>query len=618
MGIDAIQYAQDGTLTAPADPDGDWSEWVSASTTRSFVLDDPLLDWLKLYGEDKGFVPDDHLVAYDPRTDFTRFVLDQGLRFEAAVLSHLASLCPIVTIADELGDSHRLSKAQETFRAMQAGTPIIAQGVLWDADSRTSGAPDLLIRSDVLDGMFPGSIPEDEVEVSAPDLSGEPWHYRVIDIKFTNLVLLKNGDLNNSGSARAYKAQVFVYNRALGRLQGYLPPLSYLLGRSFTETVDGETIRGTSCMDRLGPVPHDCVFRFGVTLESRVDDASAWLRRVRSRGHLWEVLPEPSVRELYPNMSHTYDAPWSHAKKQIAAQLDELTLLWQVGFEKRNRAHDAGIRRWRDPRCTPPTLGVTGDTYPAILQAILDINREDGTDAALVSPSRVTSGEDVWRDTGRLEFFVDFETLNDLNDDFSTIPDKGGQPMIFMIGCGHIEDGVWTFESFTAAELVAPCEAAIIDRWLAHMGAVSRRLAPAAAPPHVFHWSHAETSTLVTAYNSAVERHPDKASAWTTPRWFDFLRNVMRAEPVVVRGSLGFGLKAIAQAMHAHGLISTNWETGPTDGLGAMVAAWSAAKESADQGIRLTDHPLMREVEAYNEVDCRVMLEIIEYLRQSH
>ena len=31
-----------------------------------------------------------------------------------------------------------------------------------------------------------------------------------------------------------------------------------------------------------------------------------------------------------------------------------------------------------------------------------------------------------------------------------------------------------------------------------------------------------------------------------------------------------------------------------------------------------SDLDLMREVEAYNEVDCRAMVEIVEYLRRNH
>ena len=39
--------------------------------------------------------------------------------------------------------------------------------------------------------------------------------------------------------------------------------------------------------------------------------------------------------------------------------------------------------------------------------------------------------------------------------------------------------------------------------------------------------------------------------------------------------------------MHAQGLIGTAWADGPTDGLGAMVGAWSAAAEARRGGVAL-------------------------------
>ena len=65
--------------------------------------------------------------------------------------------------------------------------------------------------------------------------------------------------------------------------------------------------------------------------------------------------------------------------------------------------------------------------------------------------------------------------------------------------------------------------------------------------------------------------------------------------------------------MHAAGFISTTWADGPTDGLGAMVGIWSAAGEAASA---LSTHPLMTELARYNEVDCRVMSEILSWLRE--
>ena len=92
----------------------------------------------------------------------------------------------------------------------------------------------------------------------------------------------------------------------------------------------------------------------------------------------------------------------------------------------------------------------------------------------------------------------------------------------------------------------------------------------------------------------------------------------MREEPVVVRGALGFGLKAIANAMHNLGLIATNWSDSPVDGLGAMVGAWRCDDKRQETGTPLHEMSLMREIARYNEVDCKVMMEIISYLRTNH
>ena len=174
-------------------------------------------------------------------------------------------------------------------------------------------------------------------------------------------------------------------------------------------------------------------------------------------------------------------------------------------------------------------------------------------------PSKIRAAQDEWRNSGRVEFFVDFETVSDLADDMSRLPERGGQPLIFMIGCGHVEDGAWRFGSFVVRDLTEAEEARIINGWLAHMAEVKSRLDPDGHDPTLFHWSPAEVTNFETAYNSAKKRHDGN---WPSPKWFDFLREVMWAEPVVVRGALAFGLKAVAKALHRHGLIKTSWGDG--------------------------------------------------------
>lgn len=593
----------------------DWADWVSASAMRNYVLDDPLLDWLDLYGEANGFKPDET----DERTDFAAFVMGKGRQFEQAVMAHLAGLGrgEIRTIVDDdasSADRRSDDAAAETIAAMRDQVPMVAQGALRHADSRTYGFPDLLVRSDVLAEMWPESLSSADASMAASKIGLAGCHYVVLDVKFTTLHLNAAGSLGNSGSSAAYKVQLAIYNRALGALQGFEPPCSYLLGRGWEQTRKGVKTRIGNCMDRLAPVAHN--ERIGdSTVLDLADAAAAWVRRVRTEGRQWSVLPEPSVNELRPNAAGENHGVWKSTVKNIVTEGQDLTQLWQVGVKKRNAANAAGVTRWSDSHATPAALGVSGPKTAPTLQALLDVNRSAGPD---VQPARIASARSDWHPPTAVEFYVDFETVSDLDDDFSAIPDKGGQPLIFMVGCGHIEDGEWKFECFTADSLTEAQEAVVFDAWLEHMASAQDRIAPGSAP-RLFHWSPHEVTTLKTAYNAAVERHPERSEHWGSLYWFDFLSQVVRAEPVVVRGAFAFGLKEVANALHALGHIDVAWDSGPTDGLGAMVGAWWCQHQlDAGRAQRLCEIDLMREIQDYNEIDCKAMMAIVQYLRQRH
>jgi hypothetical protein len=209
------------------------------------------------------------------------------------------------------------------------------------------------------------------------------------------------------------------------------------------------------------------------------------------------------------------------------------------------------------------------------------------------------AARDEWYEPPAVEFYVDFETVSSLDDDFSTFPARGGQDLIFMIGCGHIEDGEWRFECFTADTLTEPDEAKIIDAWFEHMGAVRDRLAPD-VDPQVIHWSHAEVSWLEEAHYAAVKRHPEKD--WPHPNWFDFLMRVVREEPVVVRGAHGFGLKPSPKAMHALGLVESVWGDGPlVPDLGDWLEQTNAANRAE---CTLATRDSVGDLESMALVDC--------------
>ncbi len=563
-------------------------DYVSASQLRNHINNDPLLDWLDRWGSKRGFVRDDDLPTYRKDCDFARFLFRKGREFEVAVVNtldqRLHGSSRTVVASSEMPS---LDDHERTCGLMRASCPMIVQGALFDSTSRTYGVPDLLVRADILNDLI-GEPPLNEHEIASAG-------YVVVDIKYSSFDLLKVSGEPESNK-RSKMIQVAVYERALAQALGRQVGRAFLLGRS-VHTKDTEKSAPRGCFDRLAPV----------TVREwlhEADVAAEWIRNVQRNGADWDPF-HPHRPELVPNLSNDKDHPWHHTKQTIAQQTKPLNALWQVGWAM-DVPVDGRFRRWDDPDVCAEHL-VSGPKRRPALAAILEANT---TPEFVVGPPRIRADEGAWRAFDGVEFFVDFETVTDLDDDFAQFPVRGGSPRIFMVGCGHVEDDQWRFECFVADDLTDDSERRLLDCWLAHMNDTVERLRPGAAK-RLYHWSHAEKTFLETSYNSAQKR---LGGDWPRLEWYDLLNNVAKAEPVVVRGAMAFGLKAVAKAMHAHGLIETRWEEGPMDGLAASVAAWNCAKRTSP----MHADPLMDEVRQYNEVDCRVMWEILMVLRRNH
>ena len=201
VGINSLTHRDDGSRVEVPVSHDDWRQWVSAGGTRNWMLDDPLLDWLQLYGKSCEYVPRKELETYDEDLDFLAFILEKSRGFEAGILKLIEQKYDVTTIAKDFREIASLDKAKETFDAMKQGACIIYQAVLWDAQNRNYGAPDFLVRSDVLQQEFPRIISDEEAAKSAPDLGAIDWHYIVVDTKFTTLHLNAKGtELSNGGS----------------------------------------------------------------------------------------------------------------------------------------------------------------------------------------------------------------------------------------------------------------------------------------------------------------------------------------------------------------------------------------------------------------------------------
>lgn len=576
------------------------AEWISASATRNYTLKDPLLDWLKAFAS-----ADPRLKAKQTSEDsFTEMIMEQGCTFETEVYKLLTDRFPgqIEHLHGTSANARESEKFAETVDAMKRGVPIIYSGVLHHESTRTFGIPDLIVRSDYLGKIIdtpPLTLRQEQV--NAPLLGTGKYHYVIVDVKYTTLKLTANGvHLLNSGSIPAYKTQMYIYHRALSAAQGYNGGAAFLLGRGWSYTSKDETFSGDTCFGRLGTIDFT-----GIKIDKEVpglaDRAVDWVREVHQHGGGWDVF-KPTRLEMYPNMSNNADWPWGDVKRQIATEIADISLLWMCGPKNREIAHSHGVTRWDDPRCTLDTLGIGENAAYTrkILGCILDINRPDNPE--LISPTQVTIPG------ATTELYVDFETTSNVFDDFSIMPHKGGAASIFMIGTGYIdgETKEWVYRAFTVKEFTPEEEERVCREFTEYVAGFGVDVS-------LFHWSHHESSQ----WSNVLERHESIFESWlqADAQWVDLLK-VFKEYPIVVKGALGFGLKEVVKAMHSHGMIQCSYgESSVGDGSDAMVIANRAAKEARAQGIAVNNSPSMKRIEQYNEIDCKVMMEIVRFLR---
>ena len=95
--------------------------------------------------------------------------------------------------------------------------------------------------------------------------------------------------------------------------------------------------------------------------------------------------------------------------------------------------------------------------------------------------------------------------------------------------------------------------------------------------------------------------------------WIDMC-NIFKSEPIVIKDCFNFGLKNIANAMYKHKLISTKLDSECSNGLIASVNAWNVYQDHADP----TNSEIMKDIIKYNEFDCKVLWDILRYLRKNH
>lgn len=571
-------------------------KWISATRLRNYMLNDPLIDWLNLYGESKGFVRDSKSnSALQNQLSFSSYIMNKGNEFEKYIVDEMKEkhTTNFVTVNNEslspiLLKYHR--QINDTYDLMKNGTNIIYQGLVYNPKNKTYGYPDLIVRSDYLNKLT--THPVISLSDSKKGCSfSDKWHYRVVDIKFTTLKLKVDGQtLLNQGSVRPYKAQTYTYNQSVGFMQDFIPEEAYILGRGWTS---GKT-KICDPFDKLASIKF---LKDDLYIEEDVFSAIEWVRDVRKNGANWDVFPKPTRPELYPNMCNATDHDWNKTTSMISKEISEITSIWQCGVKNRELSHASNIFKWDDKRCTAKKMGLSGKINPPIVDKILNINRGDSKFS--VNNDTLKKSYSKWKQNDS-SFFIDFETVSNI-EDVKSSEDKG---IIFMIGSGRTHDDNWKFESFTVDRLSICNEKIMILSFLDYL----KELVGENNTCYLYHYSYAEPSQ----FNKTLDRHGIIPKV--NIKWIDLLK-VVKDNEFIVKGALNFSLKAVVSALWTQEMIDVNYDNNEVcNGSQAMVAAFVANKLADTHQTTIVNTELINCVRKYNEVDCLTLKCLLKVL----
>lgn len=367
------------------------------------LINDPFWVWCNYH------VPEEEKVEEIDRHDELR--KQRGIEYEEEwVKQHYPDA---IKIEPEWG----LDALKNTFKAMLNGVPAIHSPNLWLLPEEMYGKGDVFVRSN-----------------EAPSDLG-PYHYRVKEIK-------------RSKKLQSYHSlQAAVYNRMLGKIQGYTPPeLSVVLA-------EGEE-----------KVPYDS------KLLSNLDEHLSTWRQIRDG----QFKPEPK------GFDQT-ESPWRIYTNKVLQESMDLTLLPDVGPGTRDK-----LKKQLEIESIRDLYSLSQEKFIDVLGPKMGSWVYNSTQAYKHNKPLMAPGTTLNIPRGRRNFYFDFETSDDVH------PTE--HPHVYLIGVWDEDKDKFTYFLGRGAE----DEPKIFRDFLKYLGNYEKDC--------LYHWHSFETETME---KEVIVRHPE-------------------------------------------------------------------------------------------------------------
>lgn len=158
--------------------------WISPNQLRNVCAHNYLEEWLKTHGHKHGHIPD-----LLPKTSIQQCYMQQGLEFELVVMKLISTACKACNLVLTENDKTLSLQQQADFTraALKSKAHVIVQPLLFDAEERLFGYPDLLVRSDVLKILFDCDSKDNEPEYVAVEVKRTNFSRYQTAAEFINL-----------------------------------------------------------------------------------------------------------------------------------------------------------------------------------------------------------------------------------------------------------------------------------------------------------------------------------------------------------------------------------------------------------------------------------------------
>jgi hypothetical protein len=310
-------------------------------------------------------------------------------------------------------------------------------------------------------------------------------------------------------------------------------------------------------------------------------------------------------------LNHKFNSPYGLiiARKYKINKVEYINCFDKVGVLSLDNSFKVMTKKTKNPTSLPDIVYLTEQHYAMLKEKQIDTFTDPRFKSSLFnlqeqhakivdaiirvqnSSEKIIPTKISFPKSAKRELYVDFETIGENITDPLESSICNRETFLFFIGMGYTnEDNEWNYTHFRMNSLTREEEYRVCLEFKKFVEST---------PSVLYHWTRAE----VTFLNKTLQKY----NLQWTPNWFDVYQYFVET-PIAIKNCYNYSLKSVAKAMYEHGYIQTIWNQDMFDGLECSARAFNMYKYNHQK-----DLP---NIIRYNEIDCKVIFEILQYFRR--